>query len=146
MLALAVVCHSLYDLPAHLARNMFDTCPRCCSSVQPAVTISERQHLSVWNGYEPDRHNSPKLLPLIFDKLKLCEYTFLLWLYFVLYRSAWTRVSSLCCLSCLAVLFIFFPSISHVSPVWRNLIIFCLVHLGPVPGSYKFSSKSPPIM
>lgn len=58
----------------------------CCYNLWKAALISVEW---LWTR----QTNRPKLVPLIFGKLKLCEYTFLLWFCFVLYRSAWTRVS-----------------------------------------------------
>lgn len=62
-LALVAVCHSPLQSACPFGWKTFDSSPHRRCSVQPAATISERQHLSVCSGYEPDRQSEPDWCP-----------------------------------------------------------------------------------
>lgn len=123
-LAPAAVCHSLCDPPAHLAG-------RCLILTHIAaprfILLSQSLKGSTYQcGMVIIRPtNRPKPVPLIFDKLKSCENTFLLWFCFVLYRSAWSRVS-LFVLSAASLLFSFSFDFSCCSSVEEfNHFLLC---------------------
>lgn len=90
----------------------------CCYNLWKAALISAGW---LWSR----QTNRSRLVALICDKLKLCERTFRLWFYFILYHSASIRVSFLALCSASLLLFSLFDFSCRFIVEEFNHVLLC---------------------